>query len=80
MSRVGLLVSLALTACASAPGYKAPLVAVPATFRETRDTIIQTPAPGSAIADTGAGPALDDSTLTRLIREALRANLDVRTA
>jgi NodT family efflux transporter outer membrane factor (OMF) lipoprotein len=74
------LISLALTGCASAPGYKAPLVTVPATFRETRDTIIQTPAPSSVIADTGASPALDDSTLTRLIREALRANLDVRTA
>jgi outer membrane protein, multidrug efflux system len=80
MSRVGVLLSVALAGCASAPGYQAPAVVMPAAFRETRDTIVQSPSPATLVADSVSGPNLNDTTLTRLIREAMGANLDVRTA
>lgn len=80
MYKVGIVLSLALVGCATAPGYRAPEVPVPAAFRETRDTIIETPASQTAIADTVAGPDVRDTTLTRLLNEAVRANLDVRAA
>jgi outer membrane protein, multidrug efflux system len=80
MRNLWLLVSLASLGCASAPGYRASQVAVPAAFREMTDTIIETPvteAPDTlAVADLGVG----DTTLARLIKEAVRANLDVRAA
>lgn len=80
MLRVG-LISLALVGCAAAPGYQAPAVVLPAAFRETRDTIVESAVPAAtAAADTIAGPDLGDTTLTRLIRQALSANLDVRSA
>ena len=80
MFKAGIILSLALAGCATAPGYRAPEVQVPATFRETRDTIIETPASGTAVVDTVAGPDVRDTTLTRLLHEAVRANLDVRAA
>jgi outer membrane protein, multidrug efflux system len=80
MFRVGLLLSLGLAGCASAPGYQKSAVVMPAAFRETRDTIVQSPAAATLVTDSVAGPNLGDTTLTRLIQEALRANLDVRTA
>jgi outer membrane protein, multidrug efflux system len=80
MFRVALLLSLVLTGCASAPGYQASSVRLPATFRETRDTIVEVPTSAGVVADTLSAPALGDSTLTRLIKEVVRANLDVRTA
>jgi outer membrane protein, multidrug efflux system len=80
MSKVAVLAALALAGCASAPGYQAPVVVMPATFREIRDTIVQAPTSSAMVPDSISGPNLGDSTLTRLIREALRANLDVRTA
>ncbi len=86
MSKAGiLLLSLTLVACASAPGYRAPEVQVPATFREIRDTIIAIPVSDSAVATpgltgTGFWPDVGDTTLTRLLNEAAKANLDVRAA
>jgi multidrug efflux system outer membrane protein len=80
MFRVGILLPLVLAGCASAPSYQAPAVVMPAAFRETRDTIVQAPTTGTMAGDSVTGPNLGDTTLTRLIREALRANLDVRTA
>lgn len=80
MYRAGIVLSLALAGCATAPGYRAPEVQVPAAFRETRDTIVETPASQTAVADTVAGPDVRDTTLTRLLHEAVRANLDVRVA
>lgn len=80
MFKAGIILSLALAGCATAPGYRAPEVQVPATFREIRDTIIETPASGTAVVDTVAGPDVRDTTLTRLLHEAVRANLDVRAA
>jgi outer membrane protein, multidrug efflux system len=72
-------------ACASAPGYRAPEVQVPAAFRETRDTTIaisvtDTAVPTPALTGTGFWPDGGDTTLTRLLNEAAKANLDVRAA
>ena len=84
---------LALSGCASAPGYRSPAVRAPASFREMADSSRTTPAPYlAAVASPGlAAPAdsgisviyweqLGDTTLSRLIGELLRANLDVRSA
>ncbi len=43
MSKGSLMYLLALAGCATSPAYRPPEVALPATFRETRDTIIETP-------------------------------------
>jgi multidrug efflux system outer membrane protein len=82
MRKPGIVASLflALAGCATAPSYRAPAVPVPAAFRETRDTIVETPANGTAVADTITWPDLGDSTLVRLMKEAVRSNLDVRAA
>jgi len=79
MFRTGITVSLALAGCA-APGYRAPEVPIPAAFRETRDTIVETPATLSALPDTVSSQDVHDTTLARLLNEAASANLDVRTA
>lgn len=71
--------SLALVGCA-APGYRAAEVPVPAAFRETRDTIVETPAALTALPDTASSLDVSDTTLARLLNEAARANLDVRSA
>ena len=44
MRKAGIVLSLALAGCATAPGYRASEVPVPSAFRETQDTIIETPA------------------------------------
>lgn len=80
-----LLLSLVLMACASAPGYRAPEIQVPAEFRETRDTALEisvtdTVVPTPSLAGTGFWPDVGDTTLTRLLNEAAKANLDVRAA
>jgi NodT family efflux transporter outer membrane factor (OMF) lipoprotein len=79
MLKTGIVVLLALAGCA-APGYRAPEVPFPAAFRETQDTIVETPATLAALPDTVSSPDLGDTTLTRLLTEAARANLDVRAA
>jgi multidrug efflux system outer membrane protein len=93
MSRYGLLLSFLVTGCASAPGYRSSSVVMPAAFRETRDTVVASVgavADSATVADTGtytgttsdtaAGPALGDTTLTKLLKQASRQNLDLRTA
>jgi multidrug efflux system outer membrane protein len=80
MSKAGILLSLTVAACASAPGYRAPEVQVPAVFRETRDTIVATPAGLTADSTAAAWSAAGDTTLTRLMKEAVSSNLDVRAA
>ncbi|HET6795860.1 MAG TPA: efflux transporter outer membrane subunit [Gemmatimonadales bacterium] len=82
MRRVALFFSISLTAagCASAPGYRAPDVQVPAAFRETRDTAIAVATTPSDTAQLVAWPDLGDTTLTRLINQLARSNLDVRAA
>jgi outer membrane protein, multidrug efflux system len=80
MYKGGIVLSLALAACAGAPGYRAPEVPVPSAFRETRDTVIETLVTAPAAPDTLVWPDLGDSTLTRLLKDAVTANLDVRAA
>jgi len=79
MHKAGIVLLLASAGCATAPGYRPPEVTVPSAFRETRDTIIETLAQ-TAAADTLAWPDVRDTTLTRLLNEVVRANLDVRAA
>jgi outer membrane protein, multidrug efflux system len=81
MRKTVLMFSLALAAgCASAPGYRAPEVQVPTTFRELRDTTIQIAAVASDTAESLKWPALGDTTLTQLMNQLTRANLDVQAA
>jgi multidrug efflux system outer membrane protein len=85
MSKAVISLSLVVAACASAPGYRAPELQLPAAFRETRDTTIAIPSldttpSAAALAGTGFFPDVGDTTLTRLLNEAVRANLDVRAA
>ena len=79
MRKAALFFWIALTAagCASAPGYRAPEVQVPQTFRETRDTAIAIAATPSDTAKLLKWPELGDSTLTRLINQLAQSNLDV---
>jgi multidrug efflux system outer membrane protein len=85
----------ALYGCATAPGYRSPAVRAPASYREIADSGRVTPPTYVAVASspTSAAPASDrpavssdyweklgDSTLSRLVGEVLRANLDVRSA
>jgi outer membrane protein, multidrug efflux system len=81
MRKVALFFWLGLSAagCASAPGYRASAVQVPAEFREIKDTVVQA-APTRASAAPITWPDLGDTTLTRLINQLTRANLDVRAA
>jgi outer membrane protein, multidrug efflux system len=85
------VLSFLLAGCASAPGYRAPEVRLPAAFRETLDsapaaggvTLVTgnvAAVPDSAIAQSPFWADLGDTTLTRLINEAVRANLDIRAA
>ena len=84
--------SAVLVGC-STPAYRAPEVPVPATYSVSSTTPapvdmrgasedIATPAiqVSTALASTPFWSDLGDSTLTMLIREAQRANLDVRVA
>jgi len=80
MYKVAILVLAAVTACATAPGYRAPEVSIPAAFRETRDTIVPTVDSLSAAASTATWPDVGDTTLARLMKELASANLDVRAA
>jgi outer membrane protein, multidrug efflux system len=80
MSKAAILLAVGLAGCASAPGYRAPEVAVPAAFRETRDTIIAAADTQPALSGTPAWPDVGDTTLARLMKELLRANLDVSVA
>src|SRR5437762_2519610 len=101
-----LLSLLALSGCASAPGYRSPAVQPPASFREgTEAPQVTAPSPESPHPLTpsplrfaqgglsGRGGTMDepavsadywdqlgDTTLSRLIGEVQRANLDVRAA
>ena len=84
--------SAVLVGC-STPAYRAPEVPVPSTYSVSsitavpagaRGTSEDVPTPGiqvsTALASTPFWNDLGDSTLTTLIREAQRANLDVRVA
>src|ERR687888_1527242 len=90
--RSAILLGVLAYGCASAPGYRSPVVQSPASFRATTmdaqpAALAAATAPVSyvALADsTTAAPdyweRLGDTTLSRLIAEVQRANLDVRAA
>ncbi len=82
-----------LLAACSTPAYRAPEVPVPSTYSVSSITPVSADARGAsediptraiqvstALASTPFWSDLGDSTLTMLIREAQRANLDVRVA
>ncbi len=77
---------LLLNACASTAAYTAPEVKVPAAFQQRLDSLAPrraAPATVPTVAADSVGEhwrALGDTTLDRLLREALRGNLDVEAA
>ena len=71
MRSSGILILLALAGCATAPGYRPPEVSVPSVFRETRDTIVETPTTHTTVIGTGSWPELGDTILARLMHEIL---------
>ena len=89
--RSAILLGLFALGCASAPSYRSSAVDIPQSFREMSDTgtvgylaaapvtvAAETPAPSSISTDYWE--QLGDTTLSRLIREVLSANLDVQAA
>src|SRR5438552_5880233 len=80
-----LLAFVALYGCASAPGYRSSSVQPPTSFREDPHPLSPSPSGRGGTTD-GAAVSLDywerlgDTTLSRLISEVLRGNLDVRAA
>jgi outer membrane protein, multidrug efflux system len=85
---------LVLNACASAPSYRAPAVEIPTAFRERLDslaprraqpdsevpTITADSSPADSTKPSAYWQVLGDTTLDRLLAQALRANLDVQSA
>ncbi len=80
MSKASVLYVLVLAGCAGAPGYRAPEVTLPAAFRETRDTIVETRIDSGTAVSAATWSELRDTTLTRLMNEVARSNLDVLAA
>src|SRR5947208_9557759 len=83
-----LLAFVALYGCATAPGYRSSSVRPPEAFRETSgDAQPATPSPVGRGGTKDEPPVssdywdqLSDTTLSRLVGEVLRGNLDVRSA
>jgi NodT family efflux transporter outer membrane factor (OMF) lipoprotein len=89
MRSAPVLSALALAACVGAPAYVPPPVTMPATYRETDPARTWTSEPAVREVKTGNEPVtfeieywrrLGDTTLVRLIEEAVGGNLDVRAA
>jgi outer membrane protein, multidrug efflux system len=93
MRKATILLVMTLGGCATSPAYRRPVVEVPPTFRETKDTIgaryvpaavdstaKPSPANERALAQAEFWKELGDTTLNRLLDELARANLDVRAA
>jgi NodT family efflux transporter outer membrane factor (OMF) lipoprotein len=89
MRKATIWLTFLLNACASTAAYRAPEVRIPTAFRERLDSLAPRaePSPDAvpvAAADTAAvgtyWRSLGDTTLVRLLEEALDANLDVRAA
>jgi NodT family efflux transporter outer membrane factor (OMF) lipoprotein len=81
--------TLLLNACASAAAYRQPQVEIPTAFRERLDSLApRPPSAGTvpAVAGDTVAPvgeywrALGDTTLNRLLDQALSGNLDVEAA
>jgi NodT family efflux transporter outer membrane factor (OMF) lipoprotein len=81
-----------LNACASAAAYRNPQVEIPTTFKERLDTLASPAVPavapdavpvvtGDTVTPVGEyWRALNDTTLLRLLDQALRGNFDVEVA
>jgi multidrug efflux system outer membrane protein len=89
MRKTAILLTLILNACASAAAYREPQVEIPAAFRERLDSLAPPAASPNAVpmaAGDSADPigaywrALGDTTLDRLLDQALRGNFDVEVA
>jgi outer membrane protein, multidrug efflux system len=81
--------TLLVNACASTAAYREPQVEIPAAFRERLDSLappVAAPAAVPVVAPDTVTPvgeywrALGDSTLNRLLEQALSGNLDVEAA
>src|SRR6266404_4158308 len=90
-----LLAFLALYGCASAPGYRSSSVRPPTSFREDPHPLSPSPEGPHPLSPSPSGRGgtqdeptvssdywdqLGDTTLSRLVGEVLRGNLDVRSA
>jgi NodT family efflux transporter outer membrane factor (OMF) lipoprotein len=89
MHKATIWLTFLLNACASTAAYREPEVQVPTAFRERLDTLAPRaqPSPNEvpvATTDTAVvgeyWRSLGDTTLVRLLEEALGANLDVQAA
>ncbi len=88
MRKAVTLVLFALNGCASAAGYRAPAVEIPTAFRERLDSLaprqpateVPTVTEDSLRGHSVYWRVLGDTTLERLLGQALRANLDVQSA
>ncbi|HEY7615037.1 MAG TPA: TolC family protein [Gemmatimonadales bacterium] len=89
MHKATIWLTFLLNACASTAAYRAPEVQIPPAFRERLDSLAPRSQPSpdrvpTAAADTAAvgeyWRALGDTTLIRLLEQALTANYDVRVA
>src|SRR5437773_5202313 len=80
-----LLAFVALYGCATAPGYRSSSVRPPEAFREDPHPLTPSPSGRGGTKDESAvlvdyWDQLGDTTLSRLVGEVLRGNLDVRSA
>ena len=89
MRKATIWLTFLLNACASTAAYRAPEVQIPTTFRESLDTLAHRTqaspdAVPMAVTDTESvgdyWRALGDTTLVRLMEQALDANLDLEAA
>src|SRR5919106_2310508 len=89
MHRATIWLTLFLNACASTAAYRSPEVEIPTAFRERLDSLAPPPAPprtvptvaGDTVTPVGEyWRSLGDSTLNRLLEQALSGNLDVEAA
>src|SRR5919109_5243862 len=89
MRKATIWLAFLLNGCASAAAYRAPEVQIPAAFRERLDSLAPRAQPSPDAVPMAARDTtvvgeywrgLGDTTLVRLLEEALSANLDVEAA
>ena len=89
MRKATIWLTFLLNACASTAAYRSPEVQIPTAFRERLDSLAPRAQPSPNAVPMAAGDTavvgeywrtLGDTTLVRLLQQALGANLDVRAA